>query len=53
MFLLPLSPSIIHPHIIAEQFKLWPTTCNLLRGKREREGEWEDCNGRRITLLLR
>ena len=39
MFLLPLppslSPSIIHPHIIAEQFKLWPTTCNLLRGKRE------------------
>ena len=43
MFLLPLppslSPSIIHPHIIAEQFKLWPTTCNLLRGKRERGRE--------------
>ena len=33
---LSLSPSIIHPHIIAEQFKLWPTTCNLLRGEIER-----------------
>ena len=34
---LPPSASIIHPHIIAEQFKLWPTTCNLLRRERERE----------------
>ena len=39
--------SIIHPHIIAEQFKLWPTTCNLLRRERERErGGGGSCNGR-------
>ena len=52
--------SIIHPHIIAEQFKLWPTTCNLLRRERERGGRGELQRpsasvrppARRITLLI-